>query len=408
MSIKNKLTIAVFGLLCVGGLYKYLAVGRSPQAASAKQHASGGGIFTVAESPNVKMLYFNGLVQPKSVRNVSSPVEGEVRKKFFRYGETVSKDAQLLVINSEKLKQDYQQALTEFLKAKELNQTSLKKWRGTEELNKLGFVSKNQYADEKHSLQESTLQFYQAKQKLEEIVGKTNQNVNEIMEKIESLRLVDIEKVSKSLKIGHDTLVIRAPTDGVVLYPERSSGGGSGGGSGAPSSDLSQGILVGTSIKSGEVLLAIGDLSGLSIKFQVNEVNILKLKHGQSVTITGVAFPDVTLHGTIESIDTQATQGEGGVPVFNVRVVVPTVSAQELSKVHIGMSAKLEIKIASDAQIEIPINAVSQDLHTGAFVHLKKENNTIEKVPVQTGDTSQDKVVILKGLKPGDQVVLPD
>lgn len=405
--LKKKLQVIIAVLLAIGIVARVYMYFHAPNNLQATSPGKSGNLFTVEVKANVKKLYFNGLVQPKSVRNVSSPAEGEIRKKSFRYGETVKKGDELMVIDSEKLQQEYQQALTEFLKARESYQTTEKKWQGTEELYKLGFLSKNQYVDEKRTLEESSLQYYQARQKLAETVAKTNRNAKDIIDKLNGLSLLDTEKMSKALKIGHDTLTIRASADGVVLYPDRNSGGSGGGGGGSGSGgDPREGLLVGTSVKAGEVMLAIGDLSGLSVKFQVNEVNVLKLKVGDKVKITGVAFPDITLEGAIENIDSQAAMGEGGVPVFNVRVVVPTVTKEQLAEVHIGMSAKLEITVESSSQLEIPIIAVHQEPMEEPYVRVKNADGTIEKRAVQTGDTSQESVVILKGLNPGDQVVV--
>lgn len=358
-------------------------------------------VYVVQLKKQQQDLFFNGIIQPKSIFNVSSPVEGNVQKKFFRFGQHVEKEQKLLIIDSEKLEADYQQALTDFLKAKEAFTISQGKWRGVQELKNLGFLSKNQYTDELHTREENTLTYYQARKKLEETLRKTNRDVKEVMSYLNQLSLNDIEQVSNALSSDQDSLILRAPASGVVLYPEKKGSDDNAG------VDLSKGVVMGTPLKTGDVICAIGDLKGMSVKFKVNEVNILKLKLGQKVTVTGVAFPSLTLRGEIENIDSQASMGENGMPVFGVEVVIPDITKEVLSKVHIGMSARVQLTIETKPVMQVPINAVSQDVNGNSSVQLQIANGNTVKTQVETGTTDLTQVVILNGLKPGDKILVP-
>ena len=93
-------------------------------------------------------------------------------------------------------------------------------------------------------------------------------------------------------------------------------------------------------------------------------------------------------------------------PVFGVDIRIPTVSALQRSRVHIGMSARVAVSISHPAVIQVPINAVTISTK-GKTVTLKKAQGKVT-VPVQTGKTSLNSVIITQGLKPGDKVIVPD
>ncbi len=385
-----------FGFLLVMAV----VVGGCKQPATTQQ-AGKTTIWVAKATPEVQQFYYNGIIEPKSIINMSSPVDGVVKDKNFAFGGHVEQSQKLLTIESEKLESDYQQALTDFLKAKESYTLNQSKWRGTEELKKMGLISDNQYTDELQSREENTLQYYQAKQKLRQALRKTNRNSDEVMHYLYRLSLNDIKEVTAVLNSDQNLLVLRAPETGEVLYPEKTADS-------SGNAMAYREILVGSPIKAGEVVFAIGDLTGFSLAFKVNEVNISKIKLGQPVTVTGVAFPNVILHGKIDSISSQAAPGDGGMPVFRVGVKIPAVTADHRQQIRIGMSAKIQVEANGPSKIQVPIGAVFQEATGENYVSIQSSDQGLKKVAVITGNTSMDKVTILKGLQEGDKVVVPE
>lgn len=352
--------------------------------------------YTVRVQQQESHLYYNGIIKPLRVVNVSSPVKGQVTEALFHFGEKVKKDQLLMTISSQALDTKYQQALSDYLKAKEDQASSREKWRGTQELNKLGLIAQNSFDQDMKNYEESILSFYQKRQKLYDTLKQTTNNADTLMKSLDKLSLKNVNAIIKALNTKQNQRRILAPAKGVVLFPVKSGG--------EVSTDF---IVSGDPVKQGQVLLSIGDLTGFSIEISVNEVDVLKIKPKMTVIITGSAFPGVTLYGEIKRVDVEATIGDGGLPVFKVYIIVHHVTDEILQEVHVGMSAQVNITIKSKPQIRVPLDAVYQD--NGVYKVKLKQHGKVTSVPVTPveNSTGVDSIQIKHGLKAGDVIVLP-
>jgi multidrug efflux pump subunit AcrA (membrane-fusion protein) len=170
----------------------------------------------------------------------------------------------------------------------------------------------------------------------------------------------------------------------------------------------------GASFQQGEVLLAVGDLSGFSVSCKVDEVDVTRVSIGQKVRVTGDAFPGEQLTGAIQSISPQAEEvGEAGrtAPSFGVRVVIDTVPPNVKKRIMVGMTANLEIIVYEKANaLMVPLSAVKSE-QGKRYVNRKKGSGpaaAAEKVEVTTGYTTQDTVEIVQGVKPGDLIEISE
>ena len=343
-------------------------------------------------------LYFTGAIKPLHIYTVTSPADSTVEKIEFNYGQRIVKNGLLLTLTSVQLQQDYQNALAEFLKAKEQYNTNKVQMEGNEELNTLGIISKNEYTNSKNSFNDANLAYLQAKQKLITLLAKTSTNEKAITE----LDISNAQAIHEALSKSMYRLNINAPATGIVLVPEKSSGtSGDSGGS-------SQKLSVGTQVKNGQLLVSIGDMSGIYVEMSANEVDVNRLKPGQPAIITGIGFPDMTLKGVVQSVDVQAVPGaSNNTPTFPIRIAVPQLTEAQQKIIHVGMSAKAQVTIAHTPVITIPISAV---IEKGPFSFVRiidKSNGKMKEVRVITRHTGLNDVEIDKGLKSGDEIVIP-
>jgi HlyD family secretion protein len=191
--------------------------------------------------------------------------------------------------------------------------------------------------------------------------------------------------------------VVRSPVAGIVMRPAVS-------GSNKPNKQVSAGETFGQ----GELLLAVGDLKGLTVAARVGEVEVTQLKPGQAVTVSGDAFPGVQLHGTLRSVAPQADDTETrGLPVFQIQVSVDELTAAQRQQVWVGMSASLSVQVLKrEAALMVPLSAVQQD-PSGAWVWVQPTGEVgARKQSVQTGHTTPDSVEITSGLQAGNVVWL--
>ena len=197
---------------------------------------------------------------------------------------------------------------------------------------------------------------------------------------------------------------IHAPAAGVVLQPEDEDGEGGAG-------ERKDGLTTGASVNRGDLLLTIGDLGGLTVVGRVDEVDVVRIRPGQTARIVGDAFPGVELRGAITSVSEQAKRVGGGsrrsLPYFEVAAAVENLSASQRELLRLGMSADLEIVVYEKADaLLVPIEAVeTRDDRTRLRVR-DGESGETRTVEVVAGVTTVDSVEIVSGIAAGDEIVV--
>lgn len=366
---------------CLAGCHKQQKPKKSEQIVTAK-----------LQTP-VQRLYYSGTLSPISATPVVSPVAGVVSKLYFSYGAKVVKGEKLLVIDSKSLASKYHSTVKAFLQAKQTYSNAKISFSGNEALYKAGIIARENYLDDQATFNTAALSFYQSRYQLEKLLQVAKIDV----EKIETLSISDTQRVNQLLEKHFRHIDIYSPVEGVALYPSSSSSDGSG-------STLS----VGSEIKEeGKLLLLIGDLSGLSAKFKVSEIDVDRIHKGMKVIVQSSAFPDITLHGYISSVSSQATQSGSGLSEFSVAVKIPKLTVAARDKIRVGMTAKFQIDIKSKKAVMLPVNAVFEK-NGESKVTLIDAKGVKKEVSVVTGATTPSSVVIEQGVKPGDRVVVHD
>jgi RND family efflux transporter MFP subunit len=185
-----------------------------------------------------------------------------------------------------------------------------------------------------------------------------------------------------------------------------------------------------SSFNAGTVLFTVADLKSLIIRVNLNEVDIAKVHVGQPVRITLDAYPQKSFTGKVSFVAPSAELVEK-IKVFKVEI-----SLDELSDVYrTGMSANVEILGEKrDKAVSIPLEALQRkDGETVAY-RLKKDlkpqqisaakaglsgrmkfiwlsdhwKEYFDVTPVKAGVATLERVEILAGLKPGQEVALED
>ncbi len=336
-----------------------------------------------------KTLFFTGTIKPLKESALTSPAESIVETMHFHYGQYVKSNQEVFTLNSAELQKQYNDTLTEYLKAKDGYSIARSKFTGTEELWQSGLLSKNNYLNEKSSLNTARVTLLQATRKLSEMLEKMG---DDTYKDLSSLSFSEFDKVRSALAGKHHLIHIRAPGDGVLLYPPKAS------------DDKAQRITVGAQIKAGQVLALIGDMSGIRVEIDIPEVDINKVKPGLNATIHGVAFGKEELHGKLISLNAEATAGSvGSLPSFTALVEVKNLTPEEQAWVKVGMSAAIEVAVDNMEKMLVPVRAVTQK-NGKSVVHKRLKDGTVQSVSVVTGAVEGEDVVIDRGLQPGDVI----
>ena len=183
------------------------------------------------------------------------------------------------------------------------------------------------------------------------------------------------------------------------------SGGGSTGASGSASTASSSSASSGTTESSDYSLyetaaFSIASATEASVSINVDELDILSVKEGQTATVTLDALDGQEFEGTITEVSNEASSGNSSAkyPV--------TITFEKTEDMLIGMSASATIHVneAEDAVL-IPVDAL-QEKGSSTFVYTKKDSdgNLSGEVEVETGISNGSQVEITSGLEEGDTV----
>jgi len=347
-------------------------------------------LVTVTKQPIITTAFYTGVIQPIKTTIITSPAEGIVNTTEFHYGDKVQSNQLLFTLNSEKFQTDYKAALTQFVKSKNEFINGQDQMKQAEFLHKNQLISDDEYKTKKSNFYGAELNLIQAQDNLSAFLKQLNIDPNNLFQ----LSIENITKMIQALhnQTGLQTLRITSSSVGIILLPQKNDGAQS----------ENKKINQGDSIKPGQILAVIGDMSGIMININVNEFIINQLRLGQPVKVTSSAFPNMTLMGEVSGMDHQAEVNTNGLPTFSVQIKISTLTGQEQELIHAGMSAKVEITMQEPAQILAPITAVHES-STGTYVKVAIHKQ-LHEMPVQTGHTTENSVVILSGLHEGDQI----
>lgn len=377
--------LTVFAILVLGLL---TACEKEPK--SAKESLK---TYKVQSESLHKTLYFTGSIQPIQESTLTSPANAVIEAMHYHYGQKVNAGDVVFTLNSSELQKQYNDTLTEYLKAKDAYSIAQSKFTGTNDLWHAGLLSKNTYLSEKSSLYTSRITLIQATRKLSEMLDRMGNHTGK-NQSLSDLSLSEFDKVRRALTSKQSTIYLKSSGDGVLLYPPKSS-----------SDDQSGRLTVGSSIKSGQVLALIGNLTGIRVEIDIPEVDIDKVKPGMPAMVRSVVFPNDALKGELVAINAQAsTSAQGALPSFTAIVEVKQLTPNQEAWIKVGMSASVELAVDHTNKLLVPIAAVKQE-HGESVVHVQTPDGGLKTCVVTTGAAQADSVIIDSGLQAGDVLV---
>jgi hypothetical protein len=177
---------------------------------------------------------------------------------------------------------------------------------------------------------------------------------------------------------------VRAPKSGMLIYRRNWDGKKMG---------------VGAQVSTWDNTVAtLPDLSRMNSKTYVNEIDISKVKTGQTVEISIDAFPDKKLSGTVVEVANIGEQIQGS----NAKVFEVIISVNEFDSIlRPAMTTKNAIITREYADVVyVPVEALHTEEKT-TFVY--KGNR---KVEIRAGESNETHIIAEEGLTEGDEVYL--
>ncbi|MGJ1411503.1 efflux RND transporter periplasmic adaptor subunit [Sphingobacterium thalpophilum] len=358
-----------------------------------------------------ELVSASGKIQPEIEVKLSSEVSGEVVELTIKEGDFVKKGQVLCRIKPDILQSGYDRSVAALnsqranlaaaqqqLKQQEENFKNIEAtFKRNQELFQKRVISAAEM-DKSSSEYYSTLAAIQAQR-----------------ETVRSTRY-GIEQSQASVKEAQDNLnrtTIYAPTDGIISLLS-----------------IEQGErVVGTAQMAGTEIMRIANMSSMEVNVDVNENDINNVRVGNQAEIEVDAFQDRKFKGVVTEIassskniatTTAATSSTDQVTNFNVKVRISPESYQDLMKENIaspfkpGLSATVQIFTKHDKGMVVPIQSVTvrSDDKDSTTVNKKIQEfvfvlkgDTVEQTLVKTGIQDDKNIIVLSGLKKGDEVV---
>ncbi len=181
---------------------------------------------------------------------------------------------------------------------------------------------------------------------------------------------------------------VLAPKAGMVIYKRNWDGNKMG---------------IGATMNAWENIVAeLPDLSEMISKTYINEIDISKVKVGQSVKIGIDAFPEKKFTGKVVEVANIGEQLQNSnAKVYEVRIVV----AEFDSILRPAMTTKNSILTSTiDSVLFIPIEAIFNN-DSVTFVY-KRSGRSVSRQQVVVGPSNENEIIVRAGLEKDDEVLL--
>ena len=208
--------------------------------------------------------------------------------------------------------------------------------------------------------------------------------------------LADIEGKKADLRVSQaqrslESLKVTAPHDGILVYPLSWRG---------------TGVAVGDTVWPSQPIAELPDLSALEARVYVLEGDAGGLAVGQNAKVEIEGRPGAVFEGRVSRVDTLATTRDRQSPVKYFETTVAFEGASSAAgKPGQRVRATILVDDAEDV-IAIPRGALFEK--DGRRLVYRREGRVFRPVEVTPGRRSLARIVIEKGLRPGDRIALQD
>ena len=393
---RKTLIVGVLVLLVVGGFWGFTALtGASTTIDPAK-------IAVVERGTMRRSVVATGKVEPITKVEIKSKANGIIEKLYVDVDQVVQPGQVLAELDRENLTARLRQARANLQAAEAAQEgaaAQLKKDEIQAQAPDVAFAKRNaeraqQLFDQKlvsqSSLDDAKSALEQALNRQEAAQGQlviSRAKVSEAVANVAQARAA-VENADEDLA----NATIRAPIRATVLTRDVEVGS-------PVSSILNQGA-------NGTLVFTLGDIDRVFVRGKVDEADIGRVRLDQAASIATESFRDKRFEGKVTQISPIGVDKDN-VTTFEVKVSIDN-PGKELKA---NMTANAEIILEEfPNSVLVPEAAVFYDTRHNASVDLLDAASRTgrKRVPVQVGVGNGARMQIVRGINPGDKVVLPN
>lgn len=422
MNKKLKWFLIIFGVLAILFLLKTQMGSRDKTTKVAVEKAAKR---TIIETVNA-----SGKVYPEIEVKISPDISGQITELFVEEGDTVKKGKVLARIYADiyALQRDEAAARVNQSKATVDNsKANLESLQSSLDLARQNYERNKTLYDQK-VISKAELDVFENNVRMAQAAyNAALQNIRSLQAGVQSTQ-TGLSKASKDL--GRTTIV--APMDGVISSLKVKKGES----------------VAGSSFNVGTEMMTVSDMSGIEVRVDVGENDIIKIHIGDSADVQVDAYNNRKFRGVVTKIasstkSTSALTSSNDVTNYEVRIKLDPSSYSDLIgstfPFRPGMNASADIKTKRvDNVLAVPIMAVNarvkgsdksmadkkkeekeqkgeeeNDMNTGGgdeneleeVVFVLQKDGMVKKVVVKSGIQDINYIQVLSGINAGDEVV---
>ena len=198
--------------------------------------------------------------------------------------------------------------------------------------------------------------------------------------------------------------IIRSPIDGIVTKLN---------------AEVGEVVMLGTMNNAGTVIMTIADLSRMILNARVAETDVARIAEGQNAKIHINAYRDRVYNGVLRTIALQRTSEMDGTGYFETEIELDL----QGERIYSGLVANVDIEIAqhdgivveSQAIVERIIEDLPAEVRRNPLIDRRKSIATVVYrivdgkavcTPVERGPSDLTHAILLKGVEPGEQIIV--
>lgn len=166
------------------------------------------------------------------------------------------------------------------------------------------------------------------------------------------------------------------------------------------------GIIDDIFVKEGELaipgmqMIALVNLEDLYVNADVSEAYITSIKPGETVLLDFPSYPDVSMEVPVHRTGNIINPANR---TFKVQLKIKNINGE----IKPNVIGRIRINDYSVEQtLLVPSIIIKKDMKGEYLYKLNKEEQTAQKVYIETGRSYKDKTIVSAGLNPGDEVIV--
>ena len=148
-------------------------------------------------------------------------------------------------------------------------------------------------------------------------------------------------------------------------------------------------------------ILTIANFSNYTVSLALNEIDIPKVRNGQSASLTLDAYSGKTFNGKVVHVDSIGTNTAG---VITYNIVIEITNPEDT--IRPAMTANVDIQVdRADNVLTVPNTAIKPYEGKKAVQVIDPKTKTAKYIPVEVGIKSPERTEIKSGVSEGAQVI---